>query len=110
MEFLRLFYPKATFPTLSVSGELQASRFPYFPWLKIPRQNPTSQNILRTHSSPSFSITYRQRGQSPKLLKHSPTSDPTNGDPMILMGVQNYYIRMFFFESYHFRLRDICIH
>ena len=34
MESMRLDYPTATFETLSVSGELQASRLPCFPWLK----------------------------------------------------------------------------
>ena len=66
-ESIWLIYPKATFLTLSVSGELQASWLPCTPWLKIPRQNLTFKNILKIHSFQPFSITYRQWGQSPRL-------------------------------------------
>ena len=47
MEFLWLSYPKATFVTPSVSGELPASRFPCFPCLKIPRQILTLQTMIK---------------------------------------------------------------
>ena len=37
-----------------VSGELQASRFPCTPWLKIPRQTLTLQNTLKHHTNHNF--------------------------------------------------------
>ena len=37
-----------------VSGELQASRLPRLPWLKIPRQNLTSQTIIKRRVYPIF--------------------------------------------------------
>ena len=43
---------ESNFRNPSVSGELQASRLPCFPWLKIPRQNLTSKNTInpRAHA------------------------------------------------------------
>jgi hypothetical protein len=46
---------KDNFRNPSVSGELQASRLPRHPWLKIPRQILTSQN---TPTAAFFAIFY----------------------------------------------------
>ena len=64
-EFIWLFYPKATFSTLSVSGELPASRLPRLPWLKIPRQNLTSQTILKYHTNHDF-LHFSPKGTVPR--------------------------------------------
>ena len=40
---LGVILPEGNLPNPSVSGELQASRLPRLPWLKIPRQNLTSK-------------------------------------------------------------------
>ena len=59
---------EGNFRNPSLSGELQASRFPRLPWLKTPRQNLTSQTIKKNAAFIQFSITFLQRGQSPKLF------------------------------------------
>ena len=52
-----------------VSGELQASRLPRLPWLKIPRQNIILQNTTKIYNFLPFSITFLQWGQSPQAIR-----------------------------------------
>ena len=74
-EFMWLIYPKATFVTPSVSGELPASRLPRLPWLKIPRQTLTSQNILKHRANHHFLPLIANRNSPLYLLiKKSHTS------------------------------------
>ena len=74
-EFIWLFYPKATFPTLSASGELQASRLPRHPWFKIPRQNLTSKNILKCHTNRNV-LSFIANEDSPPGYQFCPLSRP----------------------------------
>ena len=68
---------EGNFPNPSVSGELQASRLPRLPWLKIPRQFSLHKAILNSPRLSHFSITYhllRQFTTLPyrKCQTHSP--------------------------------------
>ena len=73
---LAVIYPKATFATLSVSGELQASRLPRHPWLKIPRQILTSQTITKRRIYPIFHH-FSPKGTVPQAI-HNYTNSPLN--------------------------------
>ena len=53
-EILAVDLPEGNLPNPSVSGELQASRLPRLPWLKIPRQIFTLQNILKHRTNHHF--------------------------------------------------------
>ena len=51
-------------PNPSVSGELRASRLPRLPWLKTPRQNLTSQTIIKRRANRNF-LSFIANGDSP---------------------------------------------
>ena len=67
---------EGNFPNPSVSGELQASRLPRHPWLKIPRQILTSQTITKRRIYPIFHH-FSPKGTVPQAI-HNYTNSPLN--------------------------------
>ena len=71
-ESMWLIYPKATFATLSVSGELQTSRLPRLPWFKNPASKSHFSNHNKTPHLSNF-LSLFSNGDSPQAINLSHT-------------------------------------